>query len=100
MSIRTLIEINHDFAGRQAGLADALHRYLCSGSEQHAKALEAFGLKVLGLRHHSGRFYADREPDGFPLKVLHPTPQPHDEPAASHRSRETLKNPPPKAVGK
>lgn len=68
MSLRSLIEINHDFTHRleRDEFVEALTRYLCSGSRQNAEDLERFGLKVIGMRHHSGSFYLDGEPDGFP----------------------------------
>jgi hypothetical protein len=81
MSIRTLLEINHDFWGMIAdhpeAFAAALNRYLASASREDAEALERYGVKVIGLRHHSGSYYVegDREPDGFPLKLF-PSPPP------------------------
>jgi hypothetical protein len=63
MSNRSLIEINHDFAGqikrRPEGFALTLYRYLLSGSPQEAYALEEFGIRVFGMRHHSNAFDID-----------------------------------------
>lgn len=67
MSIRSLIEINHDYAPNERAI-EALNRYLASGAKEHAEALLPFGIRVLGIRHHSGQFYLDGEPDGFPVK--------------------------------
>jgi hypothetical protein len=72
MSIRSLIEINHDHSGRWGGedFLDALERYVRSGSRECAEALEPYGLKVVGQRHHSGVFILDGTPDGFPVQYL------------------------------
>ena len=71
MSNRTLIEINHDFSG---DLGDdflaALGRYLRSANCETADALTRYGVRVLGMRHHSGRFVLDGTPDGFPVMYL------------------------------
>ena len=48
----------------------ALRRYLNGGSRETAEALERFGVKVIGMRHHSGVFVLDGEPDGFPVAYL------------------------------
>lgn len=72
MSLRTLIEINHDVAGREdTGLLVALARYVRSANREHAEALEQYGLRVIGMRHHSGNFIIEGdEPDGFPVKFM------------------------------
>lgn len=72
MSVRTLIELNHDCVRNDSALVEALARYAASGTREDAEALERFGLTVLGLRHHSGRYYVESEPDGFPLIVHAP----------------------------
>ena len=58
MSNRSLIEINHDYAA-VIGLNDpvdfkeALIRYLRSANQPHADDLKRFGVRVIGMRHHS-----------------------------------------------
>lgn len=61
MSNRTLIEINHDYSHAidRAGTGDferTLLRYLRSASPEHAQALERYGVRVFGMRHHSDGF--------------------------------------------
>lgn len=77
MSNRTLIEINHDYAGQilneDIAFVTRLYRYLCSASRETAEELERFGVKVIGMRHHSGNFILDGEPEGFPVMHLTPT---------------------------
>lgn len=71
MSNRTLIEINHDFAETLGeAFLDALGRYLRSASRDNAAVLEQYGVKVVGMRHHSENFILDGEPDGFPVRYL------------------------------
>jgi len=74
MSNRSLIEINHDFAGRIDNhgieLLTRLAYYLRSASREAAEDLEPFGVKVIGMRHHSGNFILDGTPDGFPPQYL------------------------------
>jgi hypothetical protein len=71
MSMRTLFEINHDYAVcDQSDLLEALNRYLRSASREHAEDLERFGIRVIGMRHHSTNFVLDGEPDGFPVSYL------------------------------
>ena len=57
MSIRTLVEINHDkifmIEQRPDDFADDLLRYLSSGSKEAGEQLEKYGVRVIGLRHHS-----------------------------------------------
>ena len=63
MSNRTLIEINHDFHGQiqmqPHEFVAALCRYLNSASEETAKPLKRFGVRVFGIRRHY---------DGFEIK--------------------------------
>ena len=71
MSFRSLIEINHDYVVRsQTDLLEALQRYLASGSREDAQELEFYGIKVIGMRHHSSRYIIESEPDGFPPLYL------------------------------
>lgn len=67
MSIRSLIEINHDLGGV---LGDdflvVLGYYLKSGSKDDAEHLRRFGVSVVGQRHHSSTWMIDGTPDGFP----------------------------------
>ena len=71
MSIRTLIEINHDYTARDSdGLLAALQLYLNSASREHAEALERYGIRVIGMRHHADNFILRGTPDGFPPQYL------------------------------
>lgn len=71
MSIRSLIEINHDFCGDLDGkLVETLQRYLRSGSREYADELDRYGIRVISQRHHSGTYYVESEPDGFPVKMV------------------------------
>ena len=75
MSIRSLIEINHDFTHRlDESFIDALERYLNSASAESADDLERYGVRVISLRHHTGRYYLKGEPDGFPVIPVDRTP--------------------------
>lgn len=58
MSNRTLIEINHDYARelRTPDFLDALGLYVNSAGPEEVKALERFGIRVFGMRHHSDAF--------------------------------------------
>ena len=73
MSNRSLIEINHD---RTSDLDEDFLRllgsYLRSASRESAEALERYGVRVIGMRHHSGNFILDGEPEGFPVRYLTP----------------------------
>lgn len=74
MSMRTLIELNHDYDWFDNLEAVAwLRRYRASGSREDAEALERFGIKVIGMRHHADKFIIDGRADGFPPHYL-PTP--------------------------
>lgn len=73
MSIRSLIEINHDLVhteGDQTAFLRALQMFVNSGSKSDALELERFGLKVIGQRHHSSVFYIEDTADGFPVKTF------------------------------
>lgn len=71
MSNRTPIEINHDLEGDlDFGFVPALKYYLRSASRESAEELRRYGVRVIGMRHHSGKFILDGEPDGFPVQYL------------------------------
>lgn len=57
MSNRTLIEFNHDYAGQimadEEGFMLALGRYLNSADKIGEQGLERYGVRVIGMRHHS-----------------------------------------------
>jgi hypothetical protein len=74
MSMRTLIELNHDYSDRlvSAEFAALLNRYLASGARTDAEALRRFGALVIGLRHHSDNWIIDANSDGFPPRYLTP----------------------------
>jgi len=75
VSFRSLIEINHDYVVRsQTDLLEALQRYLASGSREDAQELEFYGVKVIGMRHHSSRYIIESDADGFPPHYL-PAPR-------------------------
>lgn len=69
MSNRTLIEINHDFAGEidreDTQFVIDLVAYLRAGGERAKENLQQYGIRVLGTRHHS---------DGFCIKWGHNDP--------------------------
>ena len=68
MSIRTLIEINHDRTwdmDRDPDFLRALTGYLAGGSTRCKEALEQYGIKVISQRHHSSEFRIDPATDGF-----------------------------------
>lgn len=73
MSIRTLIEINHDY-GRdicKPELLGLLQRAInCAGRDEH-QALEDGthgGVRVIATRHHADPFWIREGTDGFPAK--------------------------------
>jgi hypothetical protein len=71
MSNRTLIEINHDLCHRlDDNFVPTLNRYLRSASRETAEALGLHGVRVISMRHHSGKFIIDGTPDGFPVRHL------------------------------
>lgn len=71
MSMRTLIEINHDYADDLGPEFLAfLGQYLRSGDRESAKPLERFGVRVVGMRHHSNCYIMEGTPDGFPPQYL------------------------------
>lgn len=72
MSNRSLIEINHDYSQESPAFVDALARYVRCADRETAKDLERFGIRVIGMRHHSGNFILDGHPDGFPVTHLEP----------------------------
>lgn len=74
MSNRTLIEINHDFCREMTGDAFvlALERYVRSACRETAKDLEHFGVRVIAMRHHSGKFLIEGRHDGFPAEHIEP----------------------------
>lgn len=77
MSMRTLIEINHDYCGRldDPAFLAFLHLYLSSGNRENAEQLEQFGVRVIGMRHHADKFVIKGDADGFPPLYLD-TPKP------------------------
>ena len=71
MSNRSLIEINHDFAGELGDeFLQCLGYYLKSGSQEDADWLKRFGVRVIGMRHHSGSYALRGTPEGFPPQYL------------------------------
>lgn len=73
MSNRTLIEINHDFAGRiDDEFTATLRDYLRSANAESAAWLKQYGVTVVGMRHHTGRFIIDSAAEGFPAQYLTP----------------------------
>ena len=81
MSMRTLIELNHDYADR---LTDPeflafLRYYLASGSREHAEHLQRFGARVIGLRHHTDNWIVDADSPGFPPRYLKAAPEKGDD---------------------
>lgn len=73
MSIRSLIEINHDLGHTHwDGMVEALAAYLASGDPRSAAELERYGIRVIGQRHHSGFFFVKGTPDGFPVRHVPP----------------------------
>ncbi len=80
MSLRTLLEINHDAAiTDDLTLLTALQRYVSSANPRTAADLERFGIKVVGMRHHSSAFVVPDGTDGFPVAYL-PAQPPGAEP--------------------
>lgn len=74
MSNRSLIEINHDYwhvlDSHPLDFLAALQRYLSSADNDNAEALRRFGVKVVGMRHHSDKFVIDATAEGFPPQYL------------------------------
>lgn len=89
MSIRTLIEINHDYTWDMTPefLAN-LQGYLSGGSTRCRDALEAGGIRIISQRHHSSDFYFDPAQvsgfgrltlkEGYLPEVAHPKERDHD----------------------
>ncbi|HEY9219568.1 MAG TPA: hypothetical protein VIO94_16085 [Phenylobacterium sp.] len=76
MSLRTLLEINHDAAiTDDLALLTALRRYVSSASPRTAAELERFGVKVVGMRHHSSAFVVPEGTAGFPVALLPVAPR-------------------------
>jgi len=71
MSNRSLLEFNHDFRA-DPEMIPALQRYLSSASRETAEALERFGVKVVGMRHHTQNWIIDGRAEGFPAFHLDP----------------------------
>lgn len=73
MSIRSLIEINHDFTPYlEGGFLVRLKDYLNSGDSRSADVLTAYGVQLLSQRHHSSEYRLEPHAPGFP-----PPPSPH-----------------------
>lgn len=57
MSVRSIVELNHDYAHDivrdPEGFIQALRFYLGSASEQDAEALQRYGITVAWKGHHS-----------------------------------------------
>lgn len=72
MGNRSLIEINHDysFAVDDPAFVAALGRYLRSATALAAADLERFGVRVVGMRHHSETFIIKADAEGFPPQYL------------------------------
>lgn len=71
MSNRTLIEINHDYAGRlDDEFLKRLGYYLGNGNRETAAELEHYGIRVIGMRHHTGNYVIEGRPDGFPVRSI------------------------------
>lgn len=60
MSNRSLLEINHDLShsikGDPLGFIDAVTLFLGSNSPRNKAALERYGIRIFGTRHHSDGF--------------------------------------------
>jgi hypothetical protein len=74
MSIRSLLEFNHDYAHEiqaepEAFLA-ALRRYQNCAEHEAAEELERFGVRRVSVRHHADKFFIDEREDGFPAKYI------------------------------
>lgn len=67
MSIRTLIEINHDNThDLDDRLLVVLGSYLRSGAKKrHEYDLERYGTRVISIRHHSTIYHIPADTDGF-----------------------------------
>ena len=68
MSIRTLIEINHDFTGYiNSDALDVLRLYLASGDhERYRDPLRRFGIMLIASRHHSTDYRLPDKVEGLP----------------------------------
>lgn len=69
MSIRTLIEINHDYSnGLDVDFLARLQRYARSGHPNDAEALRDLGAYVIADRHHADDYRIPVGTPGFPTK--------------------------------
>lgn len=70
MSIRTLIEINHDHThDLDQRFLEVLAAYLRSGDKsKHADDLERYGIRVISSRHHSTMYHIPANTVGFITK--------------------------------
>jgi len=68
MSIRSLIEINHDKTHElDAAFLEVLRLYLTSGDSRWAQVLDLYGVRVISQRHHADNFRVPNGTPGFPL---------------------------------
>lgn len=66
MSIRTLIEINHDqSAGLDVDFLAALQRYARSTHPDDAERLADMGVRVIATRHHADDYRLPSDAPGF-----------------------------------
>lgn len=72
MSMRTLIELNHDYSDNliSPDFIGFLAQYLRSGARADAERLERYGARVVGMRHHADKFVIAGDADGFPPQYL------------------------------
>lgn len=71
MSIRTLIEINHDFSdGLDAEFLARLQRYARSGHRDDADMLSDMGVHVIADRHHEDEYRIPAGTPGFPSREV------------------------------
>ena len=80
MSIRTLIEINHDYTHDldDPAFVRLFQRYLATGDQRWGDELRHWGLRIISQRHHSADFHFDpANVDGFG-QLAHPKERDHD----------------------
>lgn len=79
MSIRSLLEFNHDYAHEitndPAAFIAALRRYQNCADRETAAPLERFGVRRVSTRHHADKFHIDEREDGFPARYFDRTAQ-------------------------